>query len=193
MDNQAFEQPPPPPYYESANTGGGGGAAASPPVGHPSQQQYQNGASAKPPPATWGPNPPPPPGWSPYPPSYGAVIREPIPMPVTQVILVGGCPACRVGVLEEDFSCLGVLCAIILSNWDSLLPCPQGQALLQLRSPILIFWRSLTMLQFRLPLSSLEKFETSIVLPNIKLLRTALVLLLLLRKFCFFFSCIAIY
>jgi hypothetical protein len=33
--------------------------------------------------------------------------------PTQAVVLVGGCPACRVGVLEEDFTCLGVLCAIL--------------------------------------------------------------------------------
>ncbi|KAK0055966.1 brain protein I3 [Biomphalaria pfeifferi] len=33
--------------------------------------------------------------------------------PTQQVVLVGGCPACRVGILEDDFTCLGVLCAIL--------------------------------------------------------------------------------
>ncbi|XP_060534864.1 membrane protein BRI3-like [Cylas formicarius] len=44
------------------------------------------------------------------PPSYGSttvVITQP------EVIIIGACPACRVGVLEDDFTCLGLLCAIL--------------------------------------------------------------------------------
>ncbi|KAL3875614.1 hypothetical protein ACJMK2_033547 [Sinanodonta woodiana] len=44
--------------------------------------------------------------------SYGTVTVTQQ-QPQAQVILVGGCPSCRVGVLEDDFTCLGVLCAII--------------------------------------------------------------------------------
>lgn len=28
------------------------------------------------------------------------------------VVVIGGCPACRVGVLEDEYSCLGIFCAI---------------------------------------------------------------------------------
>ncbi|KAK3782932.1 hypothetical protein RRG08_016311 [Elysia crispata] len=33
--------------------------------------------------------------------------------PTQSVVLVGGCPSCRVGVLEDDFTCMGVLCAVL--------------------------------------------------------------------------------
>ncbi|XP_071650094.1 membrane protein BRI3 [Temnothorax longispinosus] len=43
-------------------------------------------------------------------PSYGATHSTAILVP--EIIIVGGCPACRVGVMEDDFTCLGLLCAI---------------------------------------------------------------------------------
>ncbi|XP_033198433.1 membrane protein BRI3 isoform X1 [Bombus vancouverensis nearcticus] len=46
-----------------------------------------------------------------YVPSYGSTQSTTILMP--EIILVGGCPACRVGVMEDDFTCLGLLCAIL--------------------------------------------------------------------------------
>nr|XP_047921983.1 brain protein I3 [Anser cygnoides] len=39
------------------------------------------------------------------------IIQQPA--TTTSVVVVGGCPACRVGVLEDTFTCLGVLCAIV--------------------------------------------------------------------------------
>ncbi|CAH1638841.1 unnamed protein product [Spodoptera littoralis] len=69
--------------------------------------------------APGAPYPPPPPGYTPYGvppppgtgfvPNYGATSII-IPPPI---IAVGACPACRVGILEDDFTCLGILCAIL--------------------------------------------------------------------------------
>ncbi|XP_029159153.1 brain protein I3 [Nylanderia fulva] len=46
-----------------------------------------------------------------YVPSYGSVHSTAIIVP--EIILVGGCPACRVGVMEDDYTCFGLLCAIL--------------------------------------------------------------------------------
>ncbi|KAL6421487.1 hypothetical protein ACFW04_014072 [Cataglyphis niger] len=43
--------------------------------------------------------------------SYGSVHSTAIIVP--EIILVGGCPACRVGVMEDDYTCFGLLCAIL--------------------------------------------------------------------------------
>ncbi|XP_011875166.1 PREDICTED: brain protein I3 [Vollenhovia emeryi] len=63
----------------------------------------------------------PPPGYYPnnvnpgcqgnYAPSYGSTHSTAIIVP--EIIIVGGCPACRVGVMEDDYTCLGLLCAIL--------------------------------------------------------------------------------
>ncbi|XP_075994933.1 membrane protein BRI3 [Genypterus blacodes] len=61
---------------------------------------YPDGQAIGFPPAQMGPAM----SQQPYSPTY--TIVQP------SVVVVGGCPACRVGVLEDDFTCLGILCAI---------------------------------------------------------------------------------
>ncbi|KAB7508081.1 Brain protein I3 [Armadillidium nasatum] len=44
-------------------------------------------------------------------PSYGAIPIVIQPVRAADVIVVGGCPACRVGVLDEEFTLPGLCCA----------------------------------------------------------------------------------
>jgi len=115
--------PMPPPGYAQPPAGSAGygppppaGAAGVvpkhpvPPYGGQYPGSYQGGAPA-------GSYQQGPPGYRPYPgqqPSYmqGTTTTVMV-QPQPSVIVVGGCPACRVGVLEDDFTCLGVCCAIL--------------------------------------------------------------------------------
>lgn len=76
------------------------------------------------------------PGFQPYPTqpiatappiNYGAIPQQNFPQPMAyttssathlviepnNIIIVGGCPVCRIGVLEDNFTCGGLLCALL--------------------------------------------------------------------------------
>lgn len=53
-------------------------------------------------------------------PSYGAFETTPVNVVIQQtphvpqeIIVIGGCPACRIGILEDSYPCIGLLCAIV--------------------------------------------------------------------------------
>lgn len=53
-------------------------------------------------------------------PSYGAFETTPVSVVIQpsttvppEIIVIGGCPACRIGILEDSYPCLGLLCAIL--------------------------------------------------------------------------------
>ncbi|ODM89146.1 Brain protein I3 [Orchesella cincta] len=111
MDKQPLVSDKPPPYPGEPQP-----SSYHPGMGAPQGQfsnyeqpppYYNSGFAA--PAAGWVPTGQPPP-----PPNYGStIVVEPVSVPATQIIIVGGCPSCRVGVLEDSYSCLGILCAIL--------------------------------------------------------------------------------
>ncbi|KRT78689.1 hypothetical protein AMK59_7334 [Oryctes borbonicus] len=47
-----------------------------------------------------------------YMPTYGTSTTTTVIVP-PEVIIIGACPACRVGILEDEYTCLGIMCAIL--------------------------------------------------------------------------------
>jgi len=97
-DDNRYEKPPPYSPFADQNSYFPIGSQSQP-VLNPNQNQFINASN------------------------YGSIgctqpiaySTGPIVVPIVepQVLFIGSCPACRVGILEEDYTCLGILLAIL--------------------------------------------------------------------------------
>merc|ERR1712071_644902 len=97
---------------------------------HPSKNQHimDRTTNNYPPPYSVTPGAPPPAGFvaEPQPTGYppqgqfayqqqpGTTVVQVTPVPPSAVVIIGGCPSCRVGVVDSSFTACGILCAIFL-------------------------------------------------------------------------------
>ncbi|GAB6025725.1 hypothetical protein CHUAL_011709 [Chamberlinius hualienensis] len=104
MAQSYYDDKPPPysPYSEDMNT-------PLVPHGVPPAQSS---------PVGFIPPPPLPPGYvpqqsfvppQPYP-SYGTTVTV---APTAEIVIIGGCPICKCGILEKEFTLCGILCCIL--------------------------------------------------------------------------------
>ncbi|KAJ3600360.1 hypothetical protein NHX12_031345 [Muraenolepis orangiensis] len=128
VDTKPLSQTDRPPAYHSV-PGTCDYSPQHPQPQHPQPQQQQHNYGAIP--ATAAAAGGIPPGFQQSPPPYQyhdgqgfhapqmgpAIAQQPYSGTYTiiqpSIVVVGGCPACRVGVLEDDFTCLGIMCALL--------------------------------------------------------------------------------